>query len=171
MRVDAFEDAGALWDIPFEEICHSQFTRGSRRADTAGVATFRMAIDPFDRRLEIACGPGERVATESRLRDEQREADRWLDSNSSFFASGGLLPDPSKRVGDHRLYGDLTGYMDHHGVGVVEAIFARQFVSNPHAGEVVKGHRIVLAEMGLTRAIRGNGWCVIPTTFDYPLDR
>ena len=31
----------------------------------------------------------------------------------------------------------------------METAFAKEFVSNPHSGELVKGHRIVLAEMGL----------------------
>lgn len=148
---------------------HYQFARGSRRASVADTDSFRTAIARYDCRLEIACDLRERTATELRLRDSQREAAKWLKVNSSFFASGGVLPDPSARAGDQRLYTDLATYMTQHHLGAMEATFVRQFVSNPYAGEVVKGHRIVLAEMGL--APYEGSIVRSPTTFDYPFDR
>lgn len=39
--------------------------------------------------------------------------------------------------------------MDSHGLRDIEDAFAAQWVSNPWAGEMVKGHAIVLAELGL----------------------
>ena len=35
------------------------------------------------------------------------------------------------------------------GLSRVESLFAEKYVSNPNSGELVKGHRIVLAELGL----------------------
>src|SRR6185295_14271136 len=55
---------------------------------------------------------------------------------------------PSRR-GDPRLWADLRAYLSPRNLWEIEDGFAAHFVSNPHAGERVKGHRIVLAELGL----------------------
>jgi hypothetical protein len=55
------------------------------------------------------------------------------------------------------------------GLRDIEDAFARQFVSNPRSGELVKGHRIVIAEIGLVayedKVIRD------PAIFDGPWSR
>lgn len=108
VRIEKFEDAGATWELPFEEVSAFQFAKGSPRArDTSA---FREAIARFDRPLRIPRNVDARAATEARIR-----------------ASSGDL-------------GDLAD---------MDAAFARQFVSNPYSGEMVKGHCIVLAELGL----------------------
>ena len=105
VRVEKFEDAGATWELPFEEVVLFQFSKGSRRAgDTTAM---REAVERFNRPLRIPRNADARAATEARIR-----------------AAGGDL-------------------------GEMDAAFARQFASNPYSGELVKGHRIVLAELGL----------------------
>ena len=51
----------------------------------------------------------------------------------------------------------------------IEDAFARQFVSNPRSGELVKGHRMVIAELGLVpfegKVVRD------PELFDEPWSR
>ena len=169
MRVEAFEDIGARWDIPLEDIDRYQFERGSRRADRSVLDGYVSAVDRLDRWMEIPCDPLDRVATARRLEDANRELSVWLDSHSAFFAEGGVVPPVEERTGDPRLFGDLMAYMTHRGVAEIEKAFSRQFVSHPGAGEVVKGHRIVLAEMGLVpyrgKVVRD------PATFEEPWDR
>lgn len=53
------------------------------------------------------------------------------------------------REGDARLFDVLDELMTDHGVADLEHRFATAFVSNPSSGELVKGHAIVLAELGL----------------------
>ncbi len=149
IQVEAFEDSGARWDIPFDAIGHYQFELGSERAGSSDVDEFRVAVEKLDRRLEIPCDTAARQVTQARIEEEQRRADEWLSDNSSFFAAGGTAPPPEDRTGDPRLFVDLSAYMAQSGLDEMEEAFARQFVSNPYAGEIVKGHRVVLARMGL----------------------
>ena len=168
MRVEAFEDEGARWDIPFEDMDRYQFDRRSRRADPSRMDEYRAAVERLDRPLEITCDRSRRQVTRARLDVEQREADAWLGAHSSFFAAGGSLPATDRRTGDPRLFEDLMAYLAHRGVDDIEERFSRQFVSHPHSGEVVKGHRIVLAQMGL---VPYQGTIVRdPTTFEKPWD-
>ncbi len=149
IQIEAFEDAGAQWDIPFEEVGHYQFELGSERAGASDVERFRLAVEQFDRRLEIPCDMTDRQVARATVDEEQHQADEWLGAHSSFFAAGGTAPPPEDRTGDPRLFEDLRTYMAQRGLGEMEEAFARQFVSNPYAGEIVKGHRIVLAWMGV----------------------
>jgi hypothetical protein len=149
VRIEAFEDAGALWEIEVENVGYCQFARGGRRAAEADLAVLRDAVRRFDRTETVPRNAAAAPETNARLVTERAEAARWLDTHSEFFAAGAGLPDPAAREGDPRLYRDLRAYMTARGLWDLEAPFARQFVSNPASGETVKGHRIVLAELGL----------------------
>jgi hypothetical protein len=105
------------------------------------------AIRRFDRTEVIAADPAELPRTEARIAESQARADEWLVRHSCFLADDGSLPDPSERRGDPRLADDLEAYLRSLGLWDVEHGFSRGYVSNP--GSTVKGHRIVLAELGL----------------------
>ena len=53
------------------------------------------------------------------------------------------------RSGDPELFALLDGFIADCDVADLEQRFASAFVSNPRSGEFVKGHAIVLAELGL----------------------
>ena len=144
-----FEDQGARWEESFENTRYFQFERGSRSAHTADIARFQAAVAQFNRTFSIACDPTRKKATIDRLIAVRRIVGAWLSGNSRFFAKGGQLPPFESRVGEPLLYEDLRGFMDSLGLWEIEETFARQFVSYPHSGDLIKGHRIVLAEMGL----------------------
>jgi hypothetical protein len=108
VRVEKFEDEGALWELPFEQVSLFQFAKGSRRA--ANTSAIRDAIARFDQPLRIA-----------------RDLDALPATLARIAASPAELGDLAK----------------------MDAAFARQFASNPGSGEMVKGHCIVLAELGL----------------------
>jgi len=149
LRLDDFEDTGATWEVPFEGVDHYQFARGHARAADAAVDEFQRAIDRFDRPLVIEADRDDRRATEERIADQLAEVEDWLGAHSRFLAARRSLPDPETRHGDVLLAADLESFMRHRGLWEIEAAFARQFVSNPSSGEIVKGHAIVLAECGL----------------------
>ncbi len=149
IRIDDFEDKGAHWEIPFEDVSKYQFALGSRGASDSTVDEFRRAIARFDRPLRIACDPKVASATAAKLNEERAAAIQWLQTNSQFFAENRTLPDPDTRKGDALLYRDLRAFMEVLDVWEIEEAFARQYVSNPNSGDLVKGHRIVLAELGL----------------------
>jgi hypothetical protein len=172
LEVTAFEDAGARWQIELERIGDFQFARTSARATDADVAAMARAVDRLDRPLDVPADPQARSATAGRLRSEQSAARDWLAGTGSFRA-GTRPPDLAARLtsrhGDPGLTADLAGYLGARGLLDVERAFADAFVSNARAGEMVKGHRIVLATLGL---VAYHGTVVRdPAIFDPPLDR
>lgn len=140
LEIGAFEDRGARWRLPFEDIGKFQFARGAARVGDAG---FAAAVARFDRPLQVDCDPVARertVAQVAALADDAAEflRPRWP----------GLLA-LTARSGDPALFDATEAWMDQRALADVEREFARVFVSNPHSGELVKGHAIVAAELGL----------------------
>lgn len=154
VRVEDFEDAGATWEIPLEHVDRFQFERGGTRADEDQVAEMEAAIERFDHERSIDASEAERRRSEDRIAERQGEASDWLAAHSRFFVGGRALPDPSTRRGDPEVAADLETWLRARHVWDMEAELTRVFVSNPRSGELVKGHRIVLAELGLS-AYRG----------------
>ncbi len=149
VRLEAFEDRGATWEIPFEEVDRYQFARGSGRAPPGAVRDMRDAAARFDRPHRVALDPEAAAVTRRRLASERAAAQAWLAARSRFLRAGGALPEPESRRGDARLCRDLRQYLAERGLAEIERGFARQWVRGPHAGEIVKGHCIVVAELGL----------------------
>jgi len=149
VRIEAFEDAGAIWEVPMENARHYQFARGSRPADAEDLAAYREAVARFDRPLTVPADPAARAQTRARLETEHARAADWLRRHSRFLAEGGTLPPADRRAGDARLAADLEAYLVSRGVGGLESAFAERFVSNPTSGDLVPGHRVVIAELGL----------------------
>lgn len=149
IRIEGFEDAGAIWQVPLEEVGHYQFEPDGPRADDAAVVEMEAAIERLAHEMTIDAHEDDRARTEARTAERQTDADAWLAAHSRFLAEEGALPDASTRQGDPRLAVDLEAYLRERELWDMEDAFSRQFVSNPWAGEIVKGHRIVLAELGL----------------------
>jgi hypothetical protein len=149
IRIEGFEDEGAIWQVPLEEVTHYQFEGGGRRAPAMRVAQMEAAIERFARDQVIEAAEPERARTQARIRERQAEATTWLATHSRFLAEEQPLPAPSTRRGDPMLSADLEAYLQWSGLRDVEGAFAQGYVSNPGSGEIIKGHRIVLAELGL----------------------
>jgi hypothetical protein len=144
-----FEDRGARWQYPFEAIGRFQFALGSNLASPEVVAGFRAIIERFDKPLQIDVD--DRVVRETRLRlaTERERAGIWLSRHSRFFASRQRLP-IGEAQGVPLLYDDLQAYVHEQGLDDLEEAFATQWASNSESGEFIKGHRIVVAELGLS---------------------
>ena len=56
-----------------------------------------------------------------------------------------------RRQGDPRLYEELARYLAAQDLLDLDRRFCESLVSNPGSGELIKGHAIVLAELGLCR--------------------
>jgi hypothetical protein len=144
-----FEDKGARWLYPFEEIRGYQFAKTSARATPEQIEGFERTIGLLDRPLCIECNPRLTQATHARLAEERRQARSWLLANSRFLRSDQPL-NPASLDGRPLLQEDLQEYMRSHELSDMEERFASQWASNSESGEFIKGHRIVIAEAGLS---------------------
>lgn len=144
-----FEDKGAHWLHPFEDVGKFQFALHSHAATESQNQQFRDVIGRLARPLSIVCD--ERVAQQTRaeLIAERGRAREWLANQSRFLASGQPLLTDSLD-GSPLLCEDLPAFMSMHGLADMEDRFATQWASNSESGEFIKGHGIVVAELGLS---------------------
>jgi hypothetical protein len=142
VEVLAFEDRGARWLIEAERVSHFQFPPDAPRADAATVTALAAAAASSARPLDIPVDPRARARTRARLRDEEHRAAAVLGDASRHIDLG-------CRLGDASVQGTLRDYLAARGLADLEAGFAARYVSNPSSGELVKGHEIVIARLGL----------------------
>lgn len=147
-EVTGFEDRGATWVLPFESVAHYQFERAAPRAGDAVLRKIRAAVRKFDQPAPLPPDPHQRRPTARRIEKLRREAGTWLKTESRFVATGGTL-DPGARQGSPLLAADLEAFMTARGLGEIERDFTATFVSHPGSREIVKGHAMALAELGL----------------------
>lgn len=143
-----FEDKGARWELPLERVNRCQFARGSAEASAAEVELYSEIVARLNRPLAIPADPSCRAQSEATIASLRKEVGAWMDTKSTFVASGARLAF-TDRTGSALLWTDLDRYMLANGLGDIEGAFAEQYVRNPESGELVKGHRILLAELGL----------------------
>jgi hypothetical protein len=149
VRIDAFEDKGRTWELWLGEVERFQFQRDGVRLTDSRLAELQRSVDRFDRDLVIDCEPETRRATLEQLRRRRLEIRRWLDRSASGLHCdlGAVI---EQRVGEPVAYELLEAWLDEHELSELDRVLASALVTNPHAGEVVKGHAIVLAEIGLS---------------------
>lgn len=154
----AFEDQGARWEMPFEDVDRFQFRRGAKQAPPGLAATYRATAEKLGRRLQLAADLAARSRTELLIRVERERVKAWLSGrvDISALVRQSLLQPGSG--GSAELQGALAEYLERAGLMAIDLAFARAYVSNPNAGEVVQGHEIALAGLGLVpydgRALR-----------------
>jgi hypothetical protein len=142
VEVLEFEDRGARWLIEAERVSHFQFALDARRADAATLAAIGAAIDRFSRSLDIPVDPRARTRTRDLLREEERAAAAVLGDAPRQIGVDG-------RAGDEVVQRLFADYMRARGLAEMEAMLAERYASNPSSGEMVKGHEIVIARLGL----------------------
>jgi hypothetical protein len=138
----AFEDAGARWVVELERVWRYQFARGATRARDDDVEAMRDAVARLDQTIAVDADPQARVRTLARLEEERAAARAWL-------GGADVRLDLTARVGDPATFALLRGYLAEREVLDLEEAFSERYVSNPGSGELVKGHRLVIAELGL----------------------
>ena len=142
VEITAFEDEGACWEIEVERLDRYQFARGSSRAKGMRLAELEDAVRRLDRPLALSVDAEERERSGQRLAAARGEARDWLDGHA-------VRIDLSSRTGDPGTWTLLSAFVEERGLLEMERAFAERYVSNPGSGELVKGHRIVAAELGL----------------------
>jgi hypothetical protein len=147
LEIGAFEDAGARWELPLEDVRRFQFARDARIAGTGAVAELERAVDRFDHELAIDCDPATRRETVERIAHERARLSEWLDDRP--VAGVDVARCVERRRGEERLFDLLEEVMVGLDVAELERRLSATLVSNPRSGELVKGHAIVLAELGL----------------------
>jgi hypothetical protein len=142
LEVAGFEDAGTRWEIELERLGGFQFARGSAHVEGAPLAELEQVVRRLDRTLEIPADADARERTARRLSAGRLEARRWLRQRPVHVDLG-------RRRSETTTWRLISEFLQERGLAETEQAFAERYVSNPGAGELVKGHRIVLAELGL----------------------
>lgn len=148
LEVGAFEDAGARWQLPLPDVVRLQFASDAATAGRGQVAELEAAAARFDVAARLDCDPAARKQTLARIAATRTAVRRWL-------ALGADVPvldldgHVASRVGSPALAELTEAFLEHRGVLELDRALAERLVSNPASGELVKGHAIVLAELGL----------------------
>jgi hypothetical protein len=148
VRVEAFEDTGARWELGLEEIKRFQFARTATPATETALAELQDSAARFDRDLSIDCDQAARADSLRRLQERRHDATGWLAGRTSG-PKVDIAEQISSREGHPAVYALLDEFLTEHDLHELEHGFTESFVTNPRAGEIVKGHAIVLAELGL----------------------
>ena len=149
VEILAFEDTGARWQVPFEDVARYQFAAGSRTVEPSTVATLADAARRFDQLLVIEVTDEARTRSLKQVEAERAVAGAWLDHEG--HESIEVVRHIAERDGDPGCSHLLRTYLARSGLADMDEAFSEAFVSNPNAGELVKGHAIVLGELGLCR--------------------
>jgi hypothetical protein len=145
VEIGAFEDAGARWELPLDDVGRFQFAHGASVVADGFVSELEQARRRFDRELVVDCDPAVRSRTLRQIDGRRGMVRERLGS----VARVDLAARVEAREGDARLFAFADEVMDAVGVMDLEQRFTTTFVTNPRSGEFVKGHAIVLAELGL----------------------
>ena len=148
--IEAFEDRGATWELGIEDVTRFQFPHDARLAASDVVTQLGMARTRFDRELAIDADPGANAATLHAIADEQEVAHRVLIDAGVLRGLDPLASYVERRRGEPQLMTVLESYLAQRGLLELDQEFGQAFVSNPHSGELVKAHAMVLAHLGLS---------------------
>lgn len=148
VRIDAFEDRGARWRLPAWEISRLQLALDSQRASPAATAELRRAVQRFNRPLFVNADAAATARTRRRVEQQRALVRAELESVDVRIDFEACV---QRREGEPRLYGALERYLAAQHLTELDHRLCEMMVSNPHSGELIKGHAIVLAELGLCR--------------------
>jgi len=148
VRIDAFEDEGARWRLPAWEITRLQLAQDSKRASPAAAAELHGAVEKFNRPLVLEAETAAATDVRRRLAEQRGRIRGALGSIDLRTDIQGCV---QRREGDPRLYAELERCLAAQDLFDLDRRFCETMVSNPESGELIKGHAIVLAELGLCR--------------------
>jgi hypothetical protein len=168
VRVMAFEDQDALWDVPYEDIGRYQFRKDGLSAPPENVAFRQQAAERFNRHIEIPLNEVRQRESFEAISVERQRVAEWLSAHSRFLQSGKPLP-MGEADGAPLLWADTNAYLDERGLSDVEEVLTRNYVSYP-ANETVKAHRVAVAQLGLApykgKMLRDRSQTIGPLSLD-----
>jgi hypothetical protein len=98
VRVDAFEDTGARWELSLDEVGRFQFEREAAAASDEEVVSLERSRARFDRELVIERDDAEREESRRRLAQRREQARDWLHERAPGLKID-LSPRPTSRGG------------------------------------------------------------------------
>ena len=148
LRVGDFEDRGALWTFALWEVEKFQSPPEGPVLSASEVASLGRNIPALNRQITIGCDPESLARTTAEIAQRVEESARELEAENLSLPQGSadIL---QREVLHDGLSRALVVLLDRRGLGELEACFSRDFASNPHASEMIKAHRLVLADLGL----------------------
>mgnify|MGYP001803268847 CR=1 FL=1 len=148
VRVSDFEDAGVEWVLPLWDVSKFLVPPSAKRLSSDEYRSLGRHIDTFHRTTRIEAHAESLATTLAEIRHRQRDIEQWLTENApNLPADANALTCGTTPCG---AWSDALGsYLDAMGLAGIERDFVTGYASNPHAGEMIKGHRMVLAELGL----------------------
>ena len=166
VRIDAFEDEGARWRLPLWEVSRLQLARDSDRAAPGTTRAMHDACERFRRALVVDADLGAAADTWRRVAEQRTAVGPAL---AGLDPPIDLRACVERREGDAHVCAALDRYLASQDLLAMDQSFCATMVSNPASGELVKGHALVLAELGLCRF---DGTVVRdPGLFDEPWSR
>lgn len=143
-----FEDRGAEWNLPLWDISKFLVVPGSPCLAQSEQRVLAKNSAAMNRCFHIPADETLLEKSQSDIAQLKIEIDDWLHRNCV-----GLPEHPEvlleNKVPDEQWSTALEKIMEYKDLAQMDRDFAMNFASNPSAGEVVKGHRIVLADLGL----------------------
>jgi len=147
----AFEDKGARWLIPLEEVTHYQFALDSARAEAVAVASMEEIIRQLDVTVEIAVDQDSHRESMQKIAAERARADAWLAAHgapdkidvTAHIASRRGSPEAVRWLADYLAECLPAGLPD------MDRQLAASYVSIPGSGDLVRAHLIAAARLGL----------------------
>jgi hypothetical protein len=148
VEIDAFEDAGARWLVPLENVVSYQFAQGGATIDGPELEALREATARCDVQITVTAGLTAREHTAGRLQAEHARASDWLTAHGApaSFDPQPFIEDSS---GWPQAQHWLMDYLRSREVADLDERITSAYVSNPWASDLVLGHLVVLAELGL----------------------
>lgn len=140
-----FEDTGAHWTFPVWQSHKFRCDPAKPPLPQRIQGALTAASDRLNHRLKIPTQAAQYADTEVQLSKLTTQARDWL-TEATHRPSADLAPESFAAFSDPKV---LSAWLTQHDTQHIETDVANQYVSNPHAGETIKAHRLALADLGL----------------------
>jgi hypothetical protein len=151
VEILAFEDHGARWLVPLEDVTSYQFEPGGATAATAAVTAMKDAIQRLGVTTAIEADQERSQRTTRQLAAERARAAAWLTARGvpDRIDAAGFI---DSRRGSPEAPGWLDRYLAEAGPGLADLDheLAAGYLSNPGSGDLVRAHLITMARLGLS---------------------
>jgi hypothetical protein len=151
-EIAAFEDKGARWLVPLEEVTRFQFSPQGVRASVSVIAQMTDAIARLNVALEITPEQETLRNSEQKITAERARARDWLTAHG---VPDSIDPAPfiESRHGSPQAFRWLRHYLADSqptGLADMDDELATNYVSNPWSGDLIRAHLITTARLGLS---------------------
>ncbi len=150
VKVVDFEDVGAIWVFPVWEVSKFLVKKSAVTLCEQDLESLVVNIQALNQQVRIECNPAQRDQTLTDISAAKAEVEELLSGGHFNLDCDAEALTGSTRVSTSWSHA-LESLMRAEDLFELEMDFVTAFASNPNAGEIVKGHRLVLAEMGLCR--------------------